>query len=82
MEDWREGFYEAIREFLLRTQKYGFSDLKEGFVTGVTQFDPSPHYCDTCGPDPITVGIYYEMPNGETGMYTWYGNLGELISGL
>lgn len=81
MDDWRVGFYEAIR-VLLTKDKYQGKFFEDVFVTGVDQDEPSPYYCETCGPDPVTVTIYWEKPDGQTGNFLWYGDLGELISQL
>lgn len=82
MENWKQGFYEAVREFLIQNSPYGKADMEESFVTDVWQDDPSPWYCDTCGPDPVTLTIIFERPNGDTFTHMWYGSMGELISRL
>jgi hypothetical protein len=40
------------------------------------------YYCDTCGPDPITVEIFYDTTDGKSGSYFYYGDLGEFIREL
>jgi hypothetical protein len=58
----------------------GVSSVKE--VVSWEQNDPSPYYCETCGPDPIEVSINYVTEDDQYKTYFFYGDLGELIRNL
>jgi hypothetical protein len=74
---WKDNFHEAVRQWLIDNRGI---DVAE--VTLVHQELPSEWYCETCGPDPITVDITYLDSSGKARAYFWYGDLGEFINML
>jgi len=68
-----EGMADYLREQVVL-------DVKE--VTSYEEDLPSSSHCETCGPDPIMVHIYYNDTKGEANVYSYYGGFAEFIRSI
>lgn len=73
---WQDEMHEAMAEYVRRAYS---GDPTCETVVSYDEHMPSAYYCETCGPDPITVSITYVRKNGEYGSYSYYGGLGEFM---
>jgi len=72
---------EKIRESMLGWLQRDHPELEAVEVTTWEEDGLGPYYgCETCGPDPITVTVYYTNAKGEDyRRHVFYGYLNELI---
>ena len=73
---------EKIRESMLGWLQRDHSELDAVEVTTWSEDIPSSWYCETCGPDPVTVTVVYVDSKGGTKSYLYYGYLGEFIEAI
>jgi hypothetical protein len=70
-------FKDAVTRFIEKRVSHGVAE-----IINWTEDQPSPYYCETCGPDSVEVNISYKDTSGEQRLYTYYGGFGELVSEL
>lgn len=73
---------EKIRESMLGWLQRDHEELDAVAVWAWEEELPGEGYCETCGPDPISVTVRYTNSKDESRYYLFYGHLTELIEAI
>lgn len=78
MSDFQDRFYAAVTEWMQ-------AEFPEKNVVAVTDIDQTTYrngFCETCEWDETVLEISYTDASGNYKLYTWSGDMGELMRNL